>query len=328
MINKGGRKALSDEFKLCGLTVKRGGKTRGYAQIPASDIKIPLVIINGEKPGPTLLLTAGIHGAEYPGIAALAELGHDLDASEISGSIAMLYPVNIQGFWKRCEFVVPEDEKNLNRVFPGSPRGSLAERTAYMLVNDFFPFADFYADLHSGDIHEELCPHVYYPGQPDENIEERSKRVACGLDMGYMVRSLASGGAYNYAAESGVPSILIERGCAGMYPRYVIDAYKKDIFSVMYTLGMTERSGEPRASRPQDIDKMIYLESPENGCWFCEAENGAFVKKGDTLGRLVDFFCETETILTAEESGVVLYTCSALAAPQGTVLIAYGTLAE
>lgn len=319
---------MSDEFTIYGLTAKRGGKARGFARVPGSDIKIPLALINGARPGPTLLLTAGIHGGEYPGIAALSELGRELEPSDLNGAVVMLYPVNIQGFWKRCEFVVPEDEKNLNRVFPGSPRGTLAERTAFLLVSEFFPAADFYADLHSGDIHENLYPHVYYPGQPDERTEAESKRVASELDMDYMVRSLASGGAYNYAASCGVPSVLIERGCAGAYPRHTIGAYKQDLLRVMRALGMTEREAERRSARPKDIGRMIYLEAPEDGCWFCEAKCGAFAEKGDALGRLADFFGDTERVFTAEESGVVLYTCRALAAPRGTTLVAFGTLAE
>lgn len=314
----------NDTMTVCGVTAVHGETTQGFAAVPGSDIKIPLVLVNGERPGPSLLLTAGIHGAEYPGIAALSELAQELDAHDIAGAVIMLYPVNIQGFWKRCDFVVPDDEKNLNRVFPGSPRGTLAERTAYLLVSEFFPVADFYADLHSGDLHENLCPHVYYPGQPDETVESQSKRMAQSLDMKYMVRSLASGGAYNYAASTGLPSILIERGSLGLCPRADIDAYKNDIMRLMHVLGMTKAVPESQRFVPKDIKNMTYLEAPRHGCWFEEAECGAVIKKGEPLGRMRGFFCEDETVFTAEHSGVLLYSCSAFAAPEGVVLAAYG----
>ena len=319
----------NDAMTVCGVTARCGETARGFASVPGSATKkIPLVLVNGVRPGPSLLLTAGIHGAEYPGIAALSELGRELDASKLAGAVVMLYPVNVQGFWKRCDFVVPDDEKNLNRVFPGSPRGTVAERTAYLLVSELFPAADFYADLHSGDLNENLCPHVYYPGQPDETVESQSKRMAQSLDMKYMVRSLASGGAYNYAASTGLPSILIERGCLGLCPRADIDTYKKDIMRLMHILGMTDAVPEPQRFVPKDIKNMTYLEAPRCGCWFEEAKCGAAIKKGETLGRMRGFFCEDETAFAAEHSGVLLYSCSAFAAPKGVVLAAYGALDE
>ena len=119
---------MSDTLSVCDLTICRGSKLRTMLPVPGTEIEIPLTIINGAFDGPTLLVTAGIHGGEYPGIAAAMELGHSLDPQEIHGSLIMLHPVNIQGFWARREFIVPEDGKNLNRVFPGNPDGTFAQR--------------------------------------------------------------------------------------------------------------------------------------------------------------------------------------------------------
>ena len=122
---------MSDTLSVCGLTICRGSKLRTMLPVPGTEIEIPLTIINGAFDGPTLLVTAGIHGGEYPGIAAAMELGRSLDPQEIHGSLIMLHPVNIQGFWARREFIVPEDGKNLNRVFPGNPDGTLSERLCH-----------------------------------------------------------------------------------------------------------------------------------------------------------------------------------------------------
>lgn len=186
---------MSDTLSVCGLTICRGSKLRTMLPVPGTEIEIPLTIINGAFDGPTLLVTAGIHGGEYPGIAAAMELGRSLDPQEIHGSLIMLHPVNIQGFWARREFIVPEDGKNLNRVFPGNPNGTLSEKTAGLISSSFFPLADFYVDLHSGDIHESLHPYVYYPGQPTEELAAKARSVAKVLNVEYMVRSMATGGA-------------------------------------------------------------------------------------------------------------------------------------
>ena len=311
---------------VCGVVAAKGEKKRTAIAVPGSSVKIPMTIINGTKDGPLLLLMSGIHGSEYPGIAALIELGRDLVPSKINGAVVMLHPVNVQAFWERRDRIVPEDAKNLNRVFPGKADGTLSERIADLIVREFFPKADFFADLHSGDINEDLFPYVYYPGQPSLGIERRSKKIAMCLDLQYMVRSLATNGAYNYAATAGLPSILIERGCLGCCHRPIIDAYKKDIMRIFSALGMSDVPPIPRLHTPRDVTNLIYLASQTDQCWFSRARIGSFIHKGKELGYTTDFYGENKRVFYAEQSGVVLYRCSALSAQTGTVLVAYGAL--
>ena len=238
----------------------------------------------------------------------------------------MMHPVNIQGFWARRAFVVPEDGKNLNREFPGDVNGTLSQKTAWLLSQHFFPLADFYVDMHSGDIHEELHPYVYYPGLPNNEISEKSREVAKILDMEFMIRSMATTGAYNCAAISGIPSLLIERGGAGLCLREDIEAYKNDVRNILRKLGMFSRPVQPRRHSPRDVVDIIYLESMETGCWLHHIHSGDYVEKGQELGRMVNVFGETITSYYAEQDGVILYICPALAAPKDTVLLAYGKL--
>lgn len=317
---------MSETLNICGLTVPRGQKLRTMLPVPDTDTRIPFTVINGIEDGPTLLITAGIHGGEYPGIAAAMELGKDIKPEHIHGCLIMLHPVNIQGFWARREFIVPEDGKNLNRVFPGDPLGTLADKTAYLISSNLFPIADFFADIHSGDIHESLHPYVYYPGQPTPEVEARSRSVAQALDMQYMVRSLATGGAYNYAASTGLPSILIERGGAGACLREEIDAYKDDVRRILRKLKMFDLPVKPRRNIPRDVENIIYLESLETGCWLHQVSSGDFVEEGQVLGQLTDLFGNVLTTYYAEQSGVILYICCALAAPKGTTLVACGRI--
>ena len=191
---------MSDTMDICGLKAERGQKLQTYIPVLDSNTKIPITIINGQNDGPTLLITAGIHGGEYPGIAAAIEISQAIEPEVISGCLIIIHPVNIRSFWERSAFVTPDDGKNLNREFPGDVNGTLSQKTAWLLSRHFFPLADFYADLHSGDIHEELYPYVYYPGLPNSEISAKAREVALVLDMKFMVRSTATTGAYNYAA--------------------------------------------------------------------------------------------------------------------------------
>ncbi len=141
-----------------------------------------------------------------------------------------------------------------------------------------------------------------------------------------MVRSLASSGAYNYAASIGVPSILIERGGAGLCLHEDIEAYKDDIRNILRKLGMFSLPVQPRRHYPRDVEDLIYLEALETGCWLHHIHSGDFIEEGQILGRTTNLFGETITTYYAEQTGVILYICPALAAPKGTVLVAYGTV--
>lgn len=230
---------MSDTLSVCGLTICRGSKLRTMLPVPGTEIEIPLTIINGAFDGPTLLVTAGIHG---------------------------------------------------------------------------------------GDIHESLHPYVYYPGQPTEEMAAKARSVAKVLNVEYMVRSMATGGAYNYAASTGLPSLLIERGGAGLCLHEDIEEYKSDLKNIMRKLGLLNEPVKPRRYIPRDVTDIIYLEAQETGCWLHHIHSGDFVEEGQILGRTTDLFGETLTTYYAKQSGIVLYVCPALSAPQGTVLLAYGKI--
>ena len=319
---------MSDKVNICGLEAGRGQKSRTFLSVPGTACHMPVTIINGQGDGPTLLITAGIHGGEYPGIAAAIELARDLEPQNISVCLIIIHPVNTPSFWARSAFIVPEDGKNLNREFPGAAGGTLSQKIAHVLSQKFFPQADFYIDLHSGDIHEELYPYVYYPGLPNEETAAAARSVAQVLDVEYMVRSTATSGAYNYAAISGLPSLLIERGGAGLCLREDIEAYKKDILNIMRQLALLPEPPQPRRHTPRDLTNVIYLENTDQGCWLPNFRSGAKITKGDRLGILTDLFGSTIATYQAEQDGIILYQCASLAVPAGNVLLAYGKPAE
>ena len=107
------------------------------------------------------------------------------------------------------------------------------------------PAADYYIDLHSGDDYEQLTPYVYYAGRADREVSAMSRRMAEQVDVPYMVKSdVASGGAYNYAASQGIPSILIERGGMGGWNNEEVRSTRRDVRNILCHLGIyrgTER---------------------------------------------------------------------------------------
>lgn len=110
------------EWTICGLTAQPGEKVQGYFAGPDGEKTIPICLIHGTKPGKTVLLTAGVHACEYPGAAAVMELCRELEPSQVSGRLILVPMLNVSSFYERLPFVVKEDGKNLNRMFPGDPR--------------------------------------------------------------------------------------------------------------------------------------------------------------------------------------------------------------
>src|SRR5215831_7270092 len=99
---------------------------------PEAGVSLPCTIIRGRSPGKRLLVTAGVHGAEYSSIEAARRLTR-LDPDEIAGELVVLPVVSIEAFWKHLAFTSPIDNKNLNRVFPGDPKGTASDRRAAWL---------------------------------------------------------------------------------------------------------------------------------------------------------------------------------------------------
>ena len=92
-----------------------------------------------KKRGETVLISGGVHNAEYVGIQAAMQLADELDPKKIAGNIIVIRLMNRTGFEHRTMSLTYEDGKNLNRVFPGNPNGTLSDRIAYTVVTEFFP---------------------------------------------------------------------------------------------------------------------------------------------------------------------------------------------
>lgn len=158
------------------LSKLEANRRHGYTvMVEGTDLWFPLAIIRGSQPGPTIVITAGIHAAEYPGIKAALELSYDLDFSTITGTVIIVAMANAAGFWRRSNSMIPGPytstgtDQNLNRIFPGNAQGSPDERLAAALFA-LIETADYYIDLHSGDSYESLIPHAYFCAMPADAL--------------------------------------------------------------------------------------------------------------------------------------------------------------
>jgi uncharacterized protein len=184
----------------------RTGKPRvEHGAVRATDeVEIPFAVIEGSRPGPRLLVTAGVHGSEFCSIETALRLMR-LRPEELRGTLIVLPILNMRGFMGRSIYVMPEDGKNLNRVFPGKPDGTASERLAHWLVANVYPEVDAYLDLHGGDLDESLVPFSLFP-----NGSEASLALASAFGLSIAVAAGGEGYTINAAHKIGVPGIIAE----------------------------------------------------------------------------------------------------------------------
>ncbi len=155
------------------------GKQVSWVHLPHSvtrsaygTIAIPLAVIrNGE--GPTILLMAGNHGDEYEGQVALCRLVRELDPADIRGRVIIMPAVNLPAAMAGAR-VSPIDDLNLNRCFPGNPRGRPTEQIAYFIETVLLPKANAWLDLHSGGGSLDYLPLASIHMSPDVDLNRRA----------------------------------------------------------------------------------------------------------------------------------------------------------
>lgn len=142
---------MSSKKIFSNLSISVNEKIQGYIEMPVSKTKLPTTIICGNSDGKTALITGGVHNAEYVRINAIIHLMNQIKPEQINGTIILIPVVNVSGFEKRTVIVSPQDGKNLNRVFPGSPNGTYTEKLAYDIENILLKQVDYVIDVHNGE---------------------------------------------------------------------------------------------------------------------------------------------------------------------------------
>src|SRR5215475_10695171 len=127
-------------------TAQSGEKANGYISVPAGSdaaASIPVIVVNGAKPGPTLALVAGAHGTEYASIIALERVAQAADPAAVSGALIIAPLLNVASFAQKVPHLNPVDGKNMNRFYPGKPDGTQTERASLALAKQVVGQCDY-----------------------------------------------------------------------------------------------------------------------------------------------------------------------------------------
>jgi uncharacterized protein len=287
----------------------------------------PFFSIVGARPGPTFLITAGIHAAEYTGVEAAIRLGRLLDPAEISGTVVIIPLLNRPGFYGRSIYVNPEDNDNMNRVFPGSPDGTWSERFAHHLLNDVILKVQYAIDLHAGDLIEDLVPFVGYRESGRPEIDQTMLTMMAAYGAAWAVRRIPSGERsgllYAAAAERGVAAILAESGRNGLLEEDAVQRHVDGVLNILRTVGIL--AGAPSAVAPPTLlTRFDWLRSDHEGIFHCAVKVNDRVQAGQVLGEMVDLLGNRLGEITAPAAGVVLFLVTSPAIKADGLLMGIG----
>jgi hypothetical protein len=289
----------------------------------------PFVVLNGAAPGATVLITAGIHAAEYTGIEAAIRLGRTLDPRTVRGTVVIVPLLNRPGFYERSIYVNPEDGDNLNRVFPGRADGTWGERFAHRLLTDIVVRCDHAIDLHAGDLVEDLTPFVIYRETGDAALDTRIVGMVSAYGARWAVKSAPTGerpgSLYAVAALNGVASMLAESGGRGLLIEADVARHVRGVTNVLRAIGALDGVPEPVAP-PTVVKSFDWLRTPVEGIFHCAVAVEQTVRAGDVVGEMVDLVGEPLATIAAPVSGVVLFVVTSPAIKQDGLLLAIGAL--
>lgn len=284
---------------------------------------IEATVVTGARTGPTLVVTAGVHGCEYVGMLAARKLAETLNTKRMSGRVIIFPLLNQWGFFKKMRAVMFEDGKNLNRSFPGDPEGSYSSRLAFEFETKVFPEADFLIDLHSGDSDESMLPLAFFPTGESEELANKARDAASRTSLFLRVPSKAKDGLYGSAAHHGVPSLLLERGGLGRWSDEEVAADVDDVQKIMAHLGIL-RAPSPVNQTQREVKRTKYVTAPGQGMWIPAVREGESVKAYQKLGEIRSLEDKSVTAITALFDATVMYMSLALGVAEDDALIAYG----
>lgn len=270
------------------------------ARLPTGTwLSLPVAVLHGNRPGPSVALTAALHGNELNGIEIIRRVLADTNPRSLCGTVIAVPIVNVFGFMNESRYL--PDRRDLNRSFPGSPRGSMAARLAHLVMTEIIARCSHAIDLHTGGEGRYNHPQV----RADLSAPE-THRCAEAFAAPLLIHSETRDGSLRQAArERGVTMLLFEGGEAQRFNEEAIAIGTEGIRRVMTHLGMLD-APMPPAARPTTLRSTRWIRAGRAGIFLSDARVGMHFERGATLGRILDAFGESALPVRTPVPGIVI----------------------
>jgi predicted deacylase len=271
-----------------------------------AELTIPIHVINGRRDGPTLFLTAAVHGDELNGVEIIRRVLGMRSLSRLRGCLIAAPIVNVFGFIYRSRYL--PDRRDLNRSFPGRETGSVASRLAHLVTSEIISQADFGIDLHTGSADRSNLPQIRGDLSNPEVL-----RLAKIFGSPVIIDStIRDGSLRETASDHNIPLLLYEAGEASRFDELSIRAGVRGVTRIMRSLGMLPALKQKRPPiEPVVSNTTSWMRAPCSGIVLSKCKLGQRVKKGAVLATISDPFGEVQVDVLATVGGLVI-GCSML----------------
>jgi len=330
--------ACSADFTVGSATAASGQKATGYITVPAgvdAAASIPVIVVNGARPGPVLALVAGSHGTEYASILALQQLAQAADPATLSGTLIIVPLINVPSFTQKVPHLNPVDGKNMNRFYPGKPDGTQTERASWAIGKQVVEKCDYLIDLHGGDLDENLRRYSYWAetGKAAQDAASKAMVLAFGLDhiiMQDFRTPVAPGGAVTitrFASGIGKPCVTAEAGHAGVSDADDVNALVQGCWNVARHLKMLAGQSS-QVEHPLWLSRVSVVNSEVDGVFYPLVGPEAYLSQGMKIGYVTDYFGKRIWDATSPIAGVVLYIGAVPSLKKGDTIAHIGEVAK
>ena len=266
-----------------------------------ADVSLPVHIFRSKKAGPTIFISAAVHGDELNGIEIIRRvLGHKR-FKVIRGTVIAVPMVNVYGVINQSRYM--PDRRDLNRSFPGSLKGSLAGRVANIFLNEIIKHCDFGIDLHTGAIHRSNLPQIRADLTDDD-----TKKLANAFGVSVVLNSPVIDGSLREAAHNaGSRVLLFEAGEALRFDEISIRYGVNGILNVLQHLGMIRKQrNKKQLVEPFVANSSAWVRASASGIVNNLVEMGDNVQKGQLLAEIYGPFGDVLNAVVANKGGIVI----------------------
>ena len=266
-------------------------------------VRVPVSIINGEEPGPTVFLSAAAHGDELNGIEVVREVAYEWDHSNLQGTLVCLPVLNVPGFLAQQRYL-PIYDRDLNRSFPGSADSTSAKRMAHRLFKNFLEPCDLGLDFHTSTRGRTNMLHVRA-----DMTDDGSDRLARAFGTNVIIDSEGPRRSLRReVTDAGTPTITVEMGEAHRFQRKLIDRALDGVASVLAEYGAHAATpvSYPEWRTIITADQKTWLRADDGGIVEMHRERGDLVEEGDTVCTISNPFKTDSVRVNAPFTGLLV----------------------
>ncbi|WP_024850192.1 succinylglutamate desuccinylase/aspartoacylase family protein [Hydrogenovibrio kuenenii] len=267
-----------------------------------SELTMPVQVLCGRQAGPVLFVCAAVHGDELNGVEIIRRLLKVKSLNRLKGTLIAVPIVNLHGFIHHSRYL--PDRRDLNRSFPGSEKGSVASRMAYLFLNEVVAQSTHGIDIHTGAINRTNLPQIRAMLDDPETL---NLAQAFGAPL-ILNSELRPGSLRAATVKKNIPVLLYEAGEALRFDEVSIRAGVRGIINVMRELNMITKSRTSQSSGASVVARSsFWMRAPHSGIFRSLVPDGKRVIANQTLmGIVSDPFGESEIELYAPNNGIVI----------------------